>query len=162
MPSQEREPVSKSLTQTRRHLLEWGITELFERAAKGRGACHQEFIDLWRTFVRQYYGRLSTSGVVILDHRAKARYWCLQFLNARGFKPERHVTYQERLHVEDPYNPNRWTCERQGKNWSALKLVSKSGRRLGWRLYENPNPPDDVTYVYGRPDPNDWEPDDAA
>ena len=111
--------------------------------------------------MRVYYGRLSMTGGVILDDPSKARDWGLQFLHESGFKPVQHVTVRERLHVEDPYNPNRWTCERQGKNWSALKLASKSGRRLGWRLYENPDPPDDVEYVYGRPnDPR--EPDDAA
>ena len=109
---------------------------------------------LWRKFVRLYYGRMST-GDVILDHPGKARYWALQFLNDEGWKPQRHVTYRERLHVDDPYNAGSWIYDRYGKNWTALKgLTSKSGRRLGWRLYENPEPPDDVQYVYGRPDPD--------
>jgi hypothetical protein len=161
MPMNQKEQVSKSLAQTRRDLLTWGITDLFMRAAVGRGATQIQFADLWRKFVHLYYGRLSTTGVVILDHPSKARYWCLQFLHDEGWKPVQHVTYRERLHVDDPYNPNRWTCERQGRNWRALKLTAKSGRRLGWRLYENPESPEPIEYVYGRPD-EPWEPDDAA
>jgi len=155
MPRQEPEQVSKSLTQTRRDLLEWGITELFMRAAKGRGASQEQSANLWKKFVRQYYGRKST-GDVILDQPSKARYWCLQFLNDEGFKPVEHVTYRERFAVYDPMNQGNWIYNREGKNWRALKgLTSKKGRRLGWRLYENPDPPDEVEYVYGRPNDDD-------
>ena len=72
MPRQETERVIKTLMETRRHLLEWGITDVFMRAAKGRGASKTQFGHLWRAFVREYYGRRSTSGEVILDHPSKA------------------------------------------------------------------------------------------
>jgi hypothetical protein len=102
MRYRRQERILKTLPETRRHLLEWGITETFMRAAKGRGASQEQSVDLWRKFVRQYQGRRSTSGEVTLDYPSKARYWCLQFLSDNGWEPERYVPMRSRFPMHDP------------------------------------------------------------
>ena len=111
------ERVIKTRQLTRLHLNEWGVTDAFLRTARSRGASREEAADLWRKFIHRYYGMHNSSGLVILDYPAKARYWGLQFLDDNGCKAERYVPlmvrYQPCLHDPDA---------KYGKDWQGLSL----------------------------------------
>jgi hypothetical protein len=139
------ERVLKTRQLTRLHLNEWGVTETFLRTARKRGASREEAAALWKNFVRQFYGQHNSTGLVILDYPAKARYWGLQFLHDNGWEAPQRVYRWERFPPRSAHPENTgWTY---GPDWQGLSLRSKKGnRRLRWRLWENPNPPLDVDY----------------